>query len=165
MAEQLAMEYPEALEIASRAATHAKKEWTAFEKILDVLKMAQAAKTEAELFKATQLKHAALKQDFDSLDAQHQTKSAALESEGSRNKTVMDSDLRSYALQLETDLKKTRGEYDKKMSALVETERRLQQSIEAMEREKKKLTQALAGLRAEAKAHADKAVAAAAGSA
>ena len=95
MAKENTMEYSEIIEITSRAATHAKKEWTAFEKFLDVVKMAQAAKTEADLFKATQMKHAELKKDYADLDSQHKTKSAQLETEGAQMKATMDSDLRS----------------------------------------------------------------------
>ncbi len=164
MAKENTMEYSEVIEIASRAATHAKKEWTAFEKFLDVVKMAQAAKTEADLYKATQIKHAELKEAYASLDAQHKTKSVQLETEVAQKKATMDSDLRSYALGLEVDLKKTRANHDKTMAGLVEDETDLQESIEAMTREKKKLTESMVALRAEAKAHAEKAVAAAAGS-
>ncbi len=159
------MKYPEAIEIMSRAATHAKKEATAFERILDVVKMAQAAETEAKLFKATQLQHAELKKDYADLDSQHKTKSAQLETEGTQKKAAMDSGLRSYAVGLEGEVKKAKANHDKTMTGLVEDETELQESIEAMTREKTKLIEVLTSLRAEAKAHAEKAVAAAAGGA
>lgn len=161
--EEKRMPYVEAIEIASRAATHARKEATAFDKILEVLKMAQAAKTEADLYKATQMKHADLKAAFGLLDGQHKAKSAAQETERTRQKTVMDGDLRSYALKLEGDLKKTKADHDQKMAEMSREGMKLQAVLDAMGREKAERTEALKELRAEAKAHADKAVAAATG--
>ncbi len=158
------MKYPEMIEIMSRAATHAKKEATAFEGVLDVVKMCQAAETEAKLYQATVIKHESRKREFAALDAQHKTKSAQLETERVQKKMAMDGDLRSNALKLEGDLKQAKADHDTKLAALVEDETELQESIEAMTREKTKLTEVLQGLRAEAKAHAEKAVAAATGS-
>ncbi len=149
----------------ARAATHAKKEATAFEKVLDVIKMAQAAKTEADLYKATQMKHAELKKDYADLDSQHKTKSAQLETERAQMKAAMDSDLRSYALGLEGDLKSARAAHDAKMGEMQGERSMLAGDIETMEIVKQELAEALTSLRSEAKAHAEKAIAAAAGGA
>lgn len=155
--------YSEGIVAISRAATHAKKEYTAFEGVLEVLKMAQAAETEAKRFKITEAEHIQLKAEYADLEVQHRDKSAALETERDQKKADMSSDLESYTLELKGKSEEATIDHDEKMSQMEGEKLKLQAELDAMGSEITERTSTLKRLRAEARAHADRAERAARG--